>query len=128
MDIESITRDAEARLEAVASMQSELQTLRGRAENRAGTVRVEVTPAGALLDLWLSESVRDLAADRLAAEIVRTVREAQVSVADDMRRIVGGLVPEDRLAALSEGRVPDSTMRAVDAELASIRAAREQER
>jgi DNA-binding protein YbaB len=128
MDIESITRDAEARLEAVAAMQSELQSLRGRAQNRSGTVRVEVNPAGALLDLHLSESARDLAADQLAAEILRTVREAQVSVADDMRRIVGGLVPEEQLAALSEGRVPDSTMRSVDEELANLRALREQGR
>lgn len=128
MDIESITRDAEARLEAVAAMQSELQELRGRAQDRSGNVRVEVNPAGALLDLHLSESVRDLAADQLAAEILRTVREAQVSVADDMRRIVGGLVPEERLAALSEGRIPDSTMRSVDDELAHLRALREQGR
>jgi DNA-binding protein YbaB len=125
MDIESITRDAEARLEAVAAMQSELQQLRGRAQNRSGNVRVEVNPAGALLDLHLGESARDLAADQLAAEILRTVREAQVAVADDMRRIVGGLVPEERLAALSEGRIPDSTMRSVDEELANLRALRE---
>jgi DNA-binding protein YbaB len=128
MDIESITRDAEARLEAVAAMQSELQQLRGRAQNRSGNVRVEVNPAGALIDLHLSESARDLAADQLAAEILRTVREAQVSVADDMRRIVGGLVPDEQLAALSEGRIPDSTMRSVDDELAHLRALREQGR
>ena len=128
MDIESITRDAEARLEAVAAMQAELQSLRGRAQNRAGNVRVEVNPAGALIDLHLTDSARDLGADQLAAEILRAVREAQVSVADDMRRIVGGLVPEERLAALSEGRIPDSTMRSVDEELANLRALREQGR
>ena len=128
MDVEALTRDAESRLEAVQAMQRQLAVLEGRASNRAGTVHVTVNPAGALVGLRLGEAVRDMRAEDLAAEIMATQASAQAAVAEDLRRVVGGVLPQDQLDALVTGRVADSTMATVDDELASLRADRERRR
>ena len=128
MDVEALTRDADSRLEAVQAMQCLLVGLQGRASNRAGTVHVTVNPAGALVDLRLGEAVRDMRAEDIAAEIMATQASAQATVAEDLRRVVGGVLPQDQLDALMTGRVADSTMATVDDELASLRADRERRR
>jgi YbaB/EbfC DNA-binding family len=116
-----VREDALTRLEAVQEMQRQLQGLVGHGESADRRVVLTVTPTGAITDLRLSHDAMRLSPEQLSAEIMGTAARATAEVSERMKRIVGGLVPQDQLDALIAGDVPDSSRREIDDEIRSWR-------
>lgn len=119
--IEQVQADSLSRLEAVEQMQQQLQGLTGSASSSDRTVKVTVTPAGALVDLHLDERALRGGADKLAAEILALTGQATAEVALRVKEIVAGVIPETDVDDLLAGQVPASTRADVEAELAARR-------
>jgi DNA-binding protein YbaB len=119
--IEQVQADSLSRLEAVERMQQQLQGLTGTAASSDSTVQVTVTPAGALVDLHLDERALRGGAERLAAEILALTGQATAEVAERVKEIVAGVIPETDVEDLLAGQVPASTREDVEAELAARR-------
>lgn len=102
-------------------MQQQLATVSGSAETSQGRVRVRVTPAGMLTDLHLSDSAMTMSATELSDQIMGAVATATARASEQMRTIVGQVLPEDQLDAIMRGAVSDGDVRDVGAQIEALR-------
>lgn len=110
------------RLEKIQHMQRELAGVRGTAEAARGLVRVEVTPAGMPTALHLDSGAMRLPAEELSAAILAAIGDAAVQASEQMRGIVGAVIPADDLDAVMRGTVSDGDRDSVREQLEALRA------
>ncbi|MEU8211592.1 YbaB/EbfC family nucleoid-associated protein [Micromonospora sp. NPDC049044] len=69
--------------------------LTASATSANGAVKVTVAASGVVTDLRLNDRVHGWAAERIAAEIMTTMRRAQARLADDVADVAARTVGED---------------------------------
>jgi hypothetical protein len=84
-----------AQASQAAQLAERLSQISETAVNRDGGVEVTVGPAGDLTDLRLDDSVRQWPAERIAAEILATMRDAQATRRDRIAVVVAATVGTD---------------------------------
>ncbi|GHJ59534.1 hypothetical protein NOK12_20520 [Nocardioides sp. OK12] len=109
------------RLQEIAEMQRQLAGVSGRAEAADGGVRVRVTPAGMPTELMISDEALELTGTELAAAIMQAVASATVSASQELRAIVGQVVPPDQLDALLRGTTSDADVAGVQEQIDALR-------
>ena len=119
--VRQIRADSRQRLEAISEMQSRLTGLTGEAVSRDGWVRVEATPTGMLTRLVIDDRALSGSGAELSATILETAARATGAAAEQMRAIVGGIIPGPDLEALLTGSVAPSDRAAVEDELRRLR-------
>jgi hypothetical protein len=80
---------------AAARLADRVAVLSSQASGVDGAVRVAVASTGVVTGLWLTERARRLAVDRLAAEILATMRRAQAALVAKVSTAVAETVGED---------------------------------
>ena len=78
----SWSEQVSGRTDAAADLADRVATLTASADGVDGAVRVTVASSGVLTDLELADRVQRMPGRELAAEILRTVRRAQATLAD----------------------------------------------
>jgi hypothetical protein len=93
--IRSWSASVSARAEAAAEMASRVGALTATATGADGAIRVTVDGSGGLADLRLDNRVQRIPGEELAAEILRVMRRAQASLADEVGSVVHATVGND---------------------------------
>lgn len=117
-----LRNDSINQLEKIQQMQRDLAEVSGEAEAARGLVKVRVTPAGMPTRLHLDPEATRLPADELSAAILAAIGDATVKASEQMRAIVGTVIPADDLDAMMRGTVSDSDRESVREQLDALRA------
>lgn len=117
-----LRNDSINQLEKIQQMQKELAGVSGEAEAAHGLVKVRVTPAGMPTSLRLDPEATRLPADELSAAILSAIGDATVKASEQMRAIVGQVIPADDLDAMMRGTVSESDRESVREQLDALRA------
>ncbi|WP_203337769.1 YbaB/EbfC family nucleoid-associated protein [Nocardioides limicola] len=118
---ERLRREGIANLEALQEMQEQVAQVFGEATALHGSIKVRVTAAGMPLHLEIADEALAQRGSELASMIMTTIAEATVQAAEQLRRIVGSVVPAEELDAMLRGTVSDSDRRDVREQLAQLR-------
>jgi DNA-binding protein YbaB len=93
--VQSWSAQVSARASAAAELAQRVARITASGTGADGAVRVTVDGAGLLSDLRLDDRVGRLSGDDLAAEIMRAMRRAQASLADEVGSVVYATVGSD---------------------------------
>lgn len=93
--VEADVRRAEARAAQMPAFEAAVASVRGTGRSRGRDVVVHVDSGGRVVDLRLSEAALARGAQRLAAEVLATIRWAEADARESTLRAVADLLGDD---------------------------------
>lgn len=88
--------DAKAKAQRYQAMSTAAQQVAVHESSADGLVRVTVDSAGNVTDLRLTDKVREMSGDQVAAAVLGTMRRAQAKLADRLGEVMAETIGEDK--------------------------------
>ena len=102
--LDDLETEVARRLDHVAQVLDDLDSLTAEATSTDGGIRVQVNPAGRPTAIILTTAATAIPADELAARLLATIDAAAESAANRLHALVGELVPAVELDAMLSRR------------------------